>query len=99
MPPKRGENVSARSPACSAVRQRGLVCGGSSIPLFTTEVVIFQRPGWMPSPAVAGTATRAAPIVNIANTVFTLHLSCLFNVGFEFGTQRFRQLYRLVRLQ
>jgi len=45
MPPKRGENVSARSPACSAVRQREFVCGGICIPLFKTAVVIFHRPG------------------------------------------------------
>src|SRR5262245_11002935 len=68
-PPKRGENVSARSFACSAVRQRALVDGGICVPLFRTADVIFHRPGWIPSAAIA-VARPAKTTTTTTHTAF-----------------------------
>jgi hypothetical protein len=40
-----GENVLSMSPACSAERQRMLICGGPGFPAISGLVVIFQKPG------------------------------------------------------
>jgi hypothetical protein len=45
--------------ACSAERQRMLICGGPAFPATSGRVVIFQKPGSMPS-------AQAAPAIDMS---------------------------------
>ena len=92
-----GENVLSMSPACSAERQRMLICGGPAFPAISGRVVIFQKPGSIPSAQAAPAIDRSRIAASIGAVCRRLRLIAIILLsGFALGASHCRSKAVLV---